>query len=380
MNRIAVLGGGPGGLYFAYLWKTRHPGDFVQVIEQNSEGATFGFGVVFSSRAMDFLRADDPDTADAITKQMETWSDMTLVHQGETITIDGVGFSAIGRLELIVLLAERARAAGVVISFGTMLHSLDELSDYDLIVASDGVNSVVRRSFEGDFQTSISYLDEKFAWFGTTKRFETLTQTFVETEFGTFNAHHYRYSPAMSTFIVECDRASWLKAGFDHLSQEEMKSKCEMIFSETLDGHGLVANKSNWRNFPWIWNGRWSHRNMVLMGDALHTAHYSIGSGTRLALEDVLALVKALEAHPGQIRDALEHYQAVRQPVVEKLVRAARDSAAWYADFPRHMTLSPMEFAYSYITRSGRVDDERLRAMSPGFMRRYDALRPRPAA
>ncbi|MGL3608061.1 FAD-dependent monooxygenase [Rhizobium sp. G187] len=380
MARVAVLGGGPGGLYFAYLWKTRHPEDFVQVIEQNPEGATFGFGVVFSSRAMDFLRADDPETADVIAARMQTWSDMVLVHRGETVTIDGVGFSAIGRLELILLMTERARAAGVVLSFGTTLQSLDAVSDFDLIVAADGVNSLVRRSFEGDFQTSVSYLDEKFAWFGTTKRFEALTQTFVETELGTFNAHHYRYSPSMSTFIVECDRASWLKAGFDHLAPDDVKSRCEEIFADALDGHALVANKSNWRNFPWIWSARWSHRNMVLLGDALHTAHYSIGSGTRLALEDVLALVKSLEAHPGQIREALEHYQAVRQPVVEKLVRAARDSAAWYADFPRHMRLSPIEFAYSYITRSGRIDDERLRAMSPGFMQRYDAFRSRTAA
>jgi 2-polyprenyl-6-methoxyphenol hydroxylase-like FAD-dependent oxidoreductase len=380
VSRVAVLGGGPGGLYFAYLWKTRHPGDHVEVIEQNPEGATFGFGVVFSSRAMDFLRADDPETADVIASRMETWSDMTLVHQGETTTIDGVGFSAIGRLELLVLLTQRAHDAGVVLSFSRTLHSVDELSDFDLVVAADGVNSLVRRSFEGDFQTSISYLDEKFAWFGTTKRFETLTQTFVRADFGTFNAHHYRYSPTMSTFIVECDRPSWLKAGFDHLEPDAMKAKCEEIFKDALDGHALVANKSNWRNFPWIWNARWSHRNMVLIGDALRTAHYSIGSGTRLALEDVLALVKALEAHPDDIRDALEAYESQRKPVVEKLVRAARDSAAWYAGFPRHMALTPLDFAYSYITRSGRIDDERLRTMSPGFMRRYDAHRPRPAA
>lgn len=380
MKRVAIIGGGPGGLYFAYLWKTRHPADTVRVFEQNPEGATFGFGVVFSARAMDFLRADDPQTADLIAARMETWSDITLVHQGESIALDGVGFSAISRLDLIILLTERARAAGVELSFGAALHSVAELGEYDLIVAADGVNSLVRRSFEGDFQTSLSYLDEKFAWFGTTKRFETLTQTFVDTEFGTFNAHHYRYSPTMSTFIVECDRASWQKAGFDHLGPDEMKARCERIFAETLDGHPLVANKSSWRNFPWIWNGRWSYRNMVLIGDALHTAHYSIGSGTRLALEDVLALVKALEAHPDDLRDAFERYQAERQPVVEKLVRAARESAAWYADFPKHMRLSPIDFAYSYITRAGRIDDERLRSMSPRFMQRYDAQRPRPAA
>lgn len=380
MKRIAVLGGGPGGLYFAYLWKTRHPEDVVRLFEQNPEGATFGFGVVFSAKAMDFLRADDPQTADMITERMETWEDITLVHSGQSIALDGVGFSAIGRLDLIILLTDRARAAGVELSFDTVVHSVTELADYDLIVASDGVNSVARRSFEGDFQTSLSYLDEKFAWFGTTKLFDTLTQTFVETDFGTFNAHHYRYSPTMSTFIVECDRTSWLRAGFDRLGAEDSKARCEEIFAQTLDGHPLIANKSSWRNFPWIWNARWSHRNLVLLGDALHTAHYSIGSGTRLALEDVLALVKALERHPEDLTAALSFYESDRRPVVEKLVGAARDSAAWYADFPKHMQLDPLEFAYSYITRSGRIDDERLRKMSPRFMERYDAARPRPAA
>lgn len=165
---------------------------------------------------------------------------------------------------------------------------------YDLIVAADGVNSLIRRSYEGDFGTSLSYLDEKFAWFGTTKPFNTLTQTFIKNQFGTFNAHHYRYAPDMSTFIVECDRDTWLKGEFDRLDDDSSRARCEEIFSETLDGHPLIANKSQWRNFPWLWNERWSHRNMVLLGDALHTAHYSIGSGTRLALEDVLALVSAL--------------------------------------------------------------------------------------
>lgn len=380
MKRIAVLGGGPGGLYFAYLWKSRHPADSVTLFEQNPEGATFGFGVVFSDRAMDFLRADDPETADRITEKMETWSDITLVHRGQRVTIDGVGFSAIGRLELILLMQERARDAGVDLRFGTVIGSVAELADYDVIVAADGVNSLVRRSFEGDFQTSISYLDEKFAWFGTTKRFETLTQTFVTCEYGTFNAHHYRYSPTMSTFIVECDRASWLKAGFDQLGPDEAKTRCEEIFAEALDGHGLVANKSNWRNFPWIWNDRWSHRNMVLIGDALHTAHYSIGSGTRLALEDVQALVAALEAHPGDPGAAFADYEATRRPIVEKLVRAARTSAAWYADFPTHMQLAPLDMAHSYITRSGRIDDQRLTAMSPRFMAEYGAARAVPAA
>ena len=373
--RVAVLGGGPAGLYFAYLWKRRHPDADLRLYEQNPADATFGFGVVFSERALDFLRADDPETADLIAPRMETWADIALVHRGERIAIDGVGCSAIGRLELLRLLQARARAVGVEPRFDTPVRSLDDLGAVDLIVAADGVNSLVRRLFEGDFRTSLSYLDEKFAWFGTTKRFDALTQTFVETEIGTFNAHHYPYSEEMSTFIVECDRATWLRAGFAAMGPEETRAACARVFAAALDGHPLVANRSTWRNFPLIWNRRWSHLNMVLLGDALRTAHYSIGSGTRLALEDAIALARALDEAPGDLGAGLARYEAERRPVVEKLVRASRTSADWYARFPEHMRLDPLDFAHSYITRSGRVDDERLRAMSPRFMARYDAHR-----
>jgi 2-polyprenyl-6-methoxyphenol hydroxylase-like FAD-dependent oxidoreductase len=370
--QICVLGGGPAGLYFAYRWRKRHPEDAVTVFEQNPPDATFGFGVVFSDRAMDFLEADDPETAALIMRRMEMWRDIAIVHRGEKVAIDGVGFSALGRLDLLSLLQSLAQAAGASLRFGAAITSVAQLGDFDLVVAADGVNSMVRRSFEGDFGASISYLDEKFAWFGTTKVFETLTQTFVENEFGTFNAHHYRYAPAMSTFIVECDRATWLRAGFDNLGGERARALCERIFASALDGHALIANKSAWRNFPWIWSRRWYFRNMVLVGDALHTAHYSIGSGTRLAIEDAIALIKSLEAHPKDRNEALAHYQAERQPIVEKLVEASRVSAAWYANFPSHMSLSPIELARSYISRSGRMDDARLRQIAPRFVKRLE--------
>ena len=373
--RIAVVGAGPAGLYFAYLWRRRHPEAEITVIEQNPAGATWGFGVVFSDKALDFLRADDPETADAITSRMESWRDMTLVHRGERVAIDGVGFSAIGRLELLQLLQARAASVGVTQRFDTPLRSVEELGGFDLVVAADGVNSLVRRSYEGDFGTSLSYLDSKFVWFGVAMAFDTLTQTFVDTGKGTFNAHHYRYQPGMSTFIVECDRATWLRYGFDIMPEHEAKAVCEQVFAETLQGRPLVSNRSTWRNFPWVWNERWSHRNMVLVGDALRTAHYSIGSGTRLALEDVIALVRALDEAPGDLAAGLAAYEAARRPVVEKLVKASRTSAAWYEDFPQHMRLDPLDFAHGYITRTGRIDDERLRAMSPGFMARYDAAR-----
>jgi 2-polyprenyl-6-methoxyphenol hydroxylase-like FAD-dependent oxidoreductase len=371
--RIAIIGGGPAGLYFAYLWKTRHPDAQIDLFEQNVADATFGFGVVFSERALDFMRQDDPETAEAITPHMEAWRDIKLVHRGEEIVIDGVGFSGIGRLEFLKLLQGRMFRAGVSPHYATQIRSLDELSGFDLIVGADGVNSLVRRSFEGDFKTSLSYSDNKFIWYGTTRSFDALTQTFVESELGTFNAHHYRYAPDRSTFIIECDRATWLRAGFDRLSPEETRTALEHVFAASLGGDALISNKSAWRNFPWIWNERWSFRNMVLVGDALHTAHFSIGSGTRLALEDVIALVKALEAASCDVPSALAWYEAHRRPIVEKLVRASKASAEWYEHFPEHMRLAPLDLAMSYIGRSGRVDRDRLRTMSPGFMARYDA-------
>src|SRR5215207_2759330 len=287
LRRIAVLGGGPAGLYFAYRWKRRQPESEVEVFEQNPAGATFGFGVVFSDRALDFLRQDDPETADLIAPRMEAWQDITLVHRGKRIAIDGVGFSAIGRLEFLALLQERARSVGVEPRYGVPVRSVDELQGLDLVVAADGVNSLLRRA---------------------------------------------------------------------------------------LDGHPLISNKSAWRNFPWIWNERWSHRNIVLVGDALRTAHFSIGSGTRLALEDAIALVNALDAAP-DLPAALATYEAARRPIVEKLVAASKASAAWYERFASHMRLDPLDFAMSYITRSGRVDRDRLRAIAPRFMAGYDAAR-----
>ncbi len=371
--RIAVVGGGPAGLYFATLWKKRHPDAQVRVYEQNPSDATFGFGVVFSDRALEFLREDDPETHDLITPEMEGWEDMTLVHRGEKVTIDGVGFSSIGRLKLLKLLQERALSVGAELQFDTVVPHIGEFADADLIIASDGVNSMVRRSFEGDFATSLSYLPNKFAWYGVETPFDTLTQTFIETEYGPFNAHHYRYEPNKSTFLVECGRETWLNAGFASMDEDESAAKCAELFADTLDGKPLITNKSNWRNFPLLWNDRWSHLNMVLVGDALHTAHFSIGSGTRLAMEDVIALVEALEAEPDDLRAGLERYEAERRPIVEKLVRAATTSARWYEDFEDHMKLEPLDFAYAYITRSGRIDDDRLRKLAPKFMDSYEA-------
>lgn len=374
LTQISVLGGGPAGLYCATLLKRSRPNLSVHLIEQNAPDATFGFGVVFSDTALDFLSDDDPQTHNLITDPMESWRDMTLVHQGERITIDGVGFSAIGRLELLRILQCQAEDAGVVLAYNQPIQSLDDI-EADLIIGADGLNSLVRRSHEGDFQTSLSYFDNKFAWFGANRPFDTLTQSFVETEWGPFNAHHYRYAPNKSTFIVECERKTWLRAGLDRMSEEASRALCSRIFSTPLQGTELVGNRSLWRNFPRLWNERWSHRNRVLIGDALHTAHFSIGSGTRLALEDAIALSKSLTGH-ADLDDALADYEAARKPIARKLVDAANQSATWYETFSANMALEPLDFGYSYITRSGRVDRNRLRRIAPEFAARYDAHRP----
>jgi len=305
-----------------------------------------------------------------IAPDMESWTNITLNLRGERIEIDGIGFSSIGRLALLRILQRRTEAVGVTCRYRTAVQSID--NGYDLIVAADGLNSLVRRSFEGDFGTSLSYATNKFAWYGTRKRFETLSQTFVDAELGSFNAHHYRYQPDMSTFLVECDHATWQRYGFAEKTVEESAAICERVFADVLGGEPLISNRSVWRNFPWLWNERWSFGNIVLIGDALHTAHFSIGSGTRLAIEDAIALAKALEENLEDIEAALQAYEAARKPVVKKLVAASRASADWYESFPVHMKLKPMDFAFSYITRTGRVDPARLTRMSPDFMAQYD--------
>ena len=373
--RIVILGAGPAGLYLAYLIKRRAGLNTVSIIEQNAASATFGFGVVFSDRALEFLREDDPETFAALAPQMETWNDMTLVHRNERVVIDGVGFAAIGRLKLLQLLLARARAVGVEPKFDSPVSSLDELEDADVVVGADGVNSLVRRSLADWFGASVSHLSNRFAWFGTSKVFDTLTQTFRHTPLGDFNAHHYRYAAGRSTFIVETDASTFARAGFERMLDSESRSLCEKIFAAALGGHPLISNNSIWRQFPLVRNTRWSHGKYVLIGDALHTAHFSIGSGTRLAMEDAMALDKALALHPRDVRAALAAYEAARRPVVEKLVAGADGSAQWYERFAEHMQLAPVDFAMSYITRSGRIDLERLRKLSPKFVERYERER-----
>jgi 2-polyprenyl-6-methoxyphenol hydroxylase-like FAD-dependent oxidoreductase len=369
--RVVVAGAGPAGLYFAYLLKRARPDAAIAVYEQNPPDATFGFGLAFSERALEFLRAEDAETWAAVEPALERWNDSVLYLNDSEIRIDGMGYAGIGRLRLLQILQARARSAGIKPVYGRAITALEQLGEADLIVGADGVNSLVRRS--ADFGTGIEEFTNRFAWYGTPKRFEALTHTFIRTPAGCFNAHHHPHAPDMSTFVVEMDAATFHTCGFDKSNEEESRQACEQIFRNTLEGAPLISNKSIWRRFPRISNARWFSGNRTLLGDALHSAHFSIGSGTRLAMEDAIALVHALKARSFVVPQSLAAYEQARRPVVEKLIAAANASAEWYEHFAEHMRLSPLEFAMSYITRSGRVDAERLHRTSPEFMAAYEA-------
>jgi 2-polyprenyl-6-methoxyphenol hydroxylase-like FAD-dependent oxidoreductase len=370
--RIVIIGAGPAGLYLALLLKRSGLDLSLEVIEQNAPDSTFGFGVVFSEGALEFLKEDDPAIFAALTPELESWSGIAIHHRGERVLLDGIGFSAIGRLHLLQLLQKQARDEGIAVSFERPVTDLSEFANANMIVGADGLSSLVRRSDEAGFGASLSYLSNRFAWFGTTKVFDTLSQTFLETDTGPINAHHYRYSKTMSTFLVECSEQTFFASGFDKMDEDQTRAALERIFADTLDGHRLISNRSIWRQFPIVHNERWSVGNKVIVGDALHTAHFSIGSGTRLAMEDAIALARAIRAHPKDVAAALATYQAQRKPILDKLVKAANASADWYGDFGTHMALAPYDFAMSYLSRTGRMDIERIRRVAPLFVAEYE--------
>lgn len=375
--RINVVGAGPAGLLFSLLIKRRFPEWRVQIFEQNPPDATFGFGVVFSKGALAFLERDVPDFHEQLTRRLEAWPMQRIVHRDEQVDIDGNGFTAIGRLELNRFLQGLCIDAKVRIEYERVIGSLDEMAECDLVVGADGANSVVRRALEEKFEPRVEWLSNRFAWYGTAQLFDCLTLTFRSNDDGSFVAHHYRHGSAMSTFVVECDIKTWRRAGLDHMSDEESCAYCERVFARDLGGHGLVSNKSIWRQFALIANQHWSVGNVVLLGDALRTVHFSIGSGTRLAFEDAIALDRAFSEADEDAPRALAIFERERRPIVEKILSAANASSYWYERFPEKMALEPWELAYDYMTRSGRMSDERLRELSPKFMARMNGERKR---
>jgi anthraniloyl-CoA monooxygenase len=322
--KIGICGGGPAGLYFALLMKKSNPAHAITVVEQNPADATYGWGVVFSGRALGFLEAGDPDSYADIARRLETWDDQTIVHHDQTVRIDGYGFSGIARIDLLTILQEHCRRRGVVVQFNTRLTDLSAFADCDLIVAADGAHSVVRQTYAAQFQPAAETLSNKYVWYGATQRFDTLSLTFRENADGAFVAHHYRYAPNGSTFIVECDVGAWQRAGFAQMSEDASRRYCEQVFTPDLGQRPLLTNKSTWLNFRAMTNKHWiANTTIVLLGDALRTVHFSIGSGTRMALEDALALHRAFQSHDA-VAPALRAFEAAHRPAVEQFLQVAR--------------------------------------------------------
>ena len=375
--KIKIIGAGPAGLYFAALMKRHDPSHEITLYERSPRHATWGFGVVFSDRALEFLRADDEALYQYLTPHMETWPHLTIQVNDTRIPITGNGFAATGRLEMLSLLYAYVEQLGVSIEFETDIESLDDVKDADLIVGANGAFSWVRTQNEDKFGTVTDWRPNKFIWYGTSQVFDSLSLTFRDTPNGVFCAHHYRYSPSMSTFLVEVEDATWQRAGFEHMSPEDTIRHCEQVFASDLGGHPITSNHSHWRNFPAIWNERWSFDKVVLIGDALRTAHFSIGSGTRLAMEDSVALFKAFREHGNDVPRALAHFQELRLSPMKKIWDAANVSLRWYEHMDERMkSLTPVEFAYDYMTRTGRVSHAELKRRDPGLAEAYEQLHP----
>jgi 2-polyprenyl-6-methoxyphenol hydroxylase-like FAD-dependent oxidoreductase len=376
--KIRIVGAGPAGLYFAALMKRLDPLHDIAIFDRSPRDATWGFGVVFSDRALEFLRADDEALYQFLTPHLETWPKITIVHNDTAIPIAGNGFSSIGRLELLTLLYAYVEQLGVKLEFNREILTLDAIGEADLVVGADGAFSRIRSDNSDKFGTTTDWRSNYFIWYGSTKAFDSLTLTFRATDVGVFCAHHYRYHPNRSTFLVEVEEATWQRAGFQAMSEDDTIGYCERVFAKDLGGHRIISNKSNWRRFPVIWNERWSFDNVVLLGDALRTAHFSIGSGTRLAMEDSVALFKAFrEAGWKDIPAALALFPQQRLPPMRKIWDAANASLRWYEGMDRLVrTLLPVEFAYSYMTRTGRVDHAEVRRRDPGLAAAYEVLHP----
>ena len=377
--KVAVLGGGPAGLYFAISMKLRDTAHDVTVIERNKADDTFGWGVVLSDETLDNLAANDPVSAARIREHFAYWDDIAVWHKGVRTVSSGHGFCGIGRKTLLVLLQERARELGVNLAFETEAEQPEAyMATHDLVVAADGLNSKARTAFADVFKPDIDMRKCKFVWLGTRQKFDdAFTFIFEETEHGWVWAHAYQFDPDTATFIVECSEETWQKFGFGDMSKEESIATCERIFARHLGGHPLMSNAAHirgsaWINFPRVLCERWSYKNLALMGDAAASAHFSIGSGTKLALESAVALAGYVHSEPS-LDAAFGKYEEARRTEVLKLQSAARNSLEWFEEVERYLDLDPVQFNYSLLTRSQRISHENLRLRDKAWLESAEA-------
>ena len=377
--RIVCLGGGPAGLYFAILMKKARPAWHVTVVERNRANDTFGWGVVFSDKTMDAFRKEDTKVVDEIERSFRHWDDIDVFFKGRKITSGGHGFCGIARMKLLEILQRRAAELGVELEFETEFDDPDEYAKrFDLVVGADGVNSVTRTKHAQHFNPRIDARKCRFIWLGTRKKLDAFTFSFKETPAGWFNLHAYRFDADWSTFIVETPEATWQKAGIDEMSPDESIALCQELFADLLDGHPLISNARHlrgsamWLKFNRVLCERWFKDNIVLIGDAAHTAHFSIGSGTKLAMEDAISLSRAILSAEGDVPARLARYQSEREVEALKLQSAARNRMMWFEDIDRYVHLEPEQFAFSLLTGSQRVGHENLKVRDPAYVKSLD--------
>ncbi|HEX2050017.1 MAG TPA: FAD-dependent monooxygenase [Actinomycetota bacterium] len=370
--RIAIVGGGPAGCYLAALLKRAGGARDVTVIERNPAGATYGWGVVFSDRTLTSFRDADYRSYVDITDRLVTWDAIDIHYGDHTVRCGGMTFSGIARTALLGALQDRCRELGVDVEFERELAGVDELDGYDVVVGADGVRSTVRDAYRDRFGPRVEHGRARYIWFGTNRPLDAFNFVFRADRHGLFQAHAYPYDGTTSTFIVECHESTWRRAGLDEATEEESIAYAEKLFAPELAGHGLMSNKSAWISFPTLRNRTWRAGNVVLVGDAAHTAHFSIGSGTKLAMEDAIALANALDEHD-DVDAALAHYEAERRPVIERFQDAALQSQRYFESTARYVHMEPEQFAFHLLTRSGRIDYGEVRVRDRSFVATVDA-------
>lgn len=360
--KIVILGGGPAGLYSGLLIKKAHPAHEITILERNPCGVTYGWGVVFSDRTLASFQRADYKTYEQITSRFVIWDAIDIHYRGELIRCGGHVIASIARKELLGILQERCLELGVTIEFNREVQHLADVGKYDLLIAADGINSLARKTYPEHFLPAVEPGKARYIWLGAHKVLDAFTFIFCENEHGLFQVHAYPFSGDTSTFIVECDEASWLHAGLDQADEAQSLAYCQQLLAPYLQGALLLSNNSKWISFPTLKTRHWRHENVVLLGDSAHTAHFSIGSGTKLAMEDAIALAGALERYPN-LATALDEYELERRPVVEVFQKAAQESQTYFETLKRYLNLAPMPFAFQLLTRSGRIsyDDLRLR-------------------